>query len=170
MSFLNRKFIPNRVAQFIDRIYSIPLIESIIRHRFIKFGTVGFSGTIVNLAVLYINQEILFKNVCPPEKRLHLSLSGAIFVATLNNFFWNRIWTWSDRDRKSGFGVFLQAGQYFLACGAAIFFQYFFTILLSKYMHYLLSNIISIILAAILAYILNDIWTFTLKKDQKTTK
>ena len=161
---MKRKFISNWMAQFIDRLYSIPIIKSIIRHRFMKFGTVGFSGTIINLAVLYINQEILFNNIYPPEKRLHLSLSGAIFVATLNNFFWNRIWTWGDRDRKSGFGILIQTGQYFLACSVAIFFQYLLTILLSRFMHYLLSNIISIVLAAILAYIINDIWTFALKK------
>ena len=55
--------------------YQLSVIEKIIGHRFIKFGTVGFSGTIVNLAVLYLNQEIVFKGIYPVERRLYLSLS-----------------------------------------------------------------------------------------------
>lgn len=147
----------------IDKIYLVPLIGPIIKHRFLKFGTVGFSGTIVNLIVLYINQEFLFKDICPPEKRLYISLSGAIFVATIHNFLWNRRWTWGDRRGKTRHGFFVQMGQYFLACSLAIVLQFIFTTLFSKFIHYLIANILSIILAAILVYILNDIWTFSLK-------
>ena len=147
----------------IDKIYLIPIIGTIIRHRFIKFGTVGFSGTIVNLVVLYINQEFLFKDIYPPEGRLHLSLSVAIFLATINNYLWNRMWTWGDRKGKAKYGFFIQMGQYFLACGLAIFLQYVFTMLFSCFIHYLIANILSIILAAIFVYILNDIWTFSVK-------
>ena len=142
----------------------LPVIGPIARHRFIKFGTVGFSGTIVNLIALYINQEFLFKGIHPPERRLYLSLSGAIFVATINNFLWNRWWTWGDRKIKAKYTFFVQMGQYFLACGFAIFLQYVFTIALSHFVYYLIANIMSIVLSAIFVYLLNDIWTFSAKK------
>lgn len=131
-----------------------------IQHRFIKFAVVGASGTVVNLVMLYINQEILFKNIYPMERRLMLSLSGAIFLATMNNYLWNRWWTWKDRKGEGRFGFFTQMGQYYLACVLAIFLQYIFTILLSKIIHYLIANIIAITLAAIVVYVINDIWTF----------
>jgi putative flippase GtrA len=55
-------------------------------------------------------------------------------------------------------------GQYYLACGLAIILQYLFTIVVSRYTHYILANIMGIVVAAILAYLLNDIWTFAVRK------
>ena len=146
-----------------NRIFQSP-IRKLLRHRFIKFGTVGASGTVVNLVMLHINQEILLRDISPIETRLKLSLAGAIFLATINNYLWNRIWTWKDRRRKGGYGFFIQMGQYFLACGLAISLQYLFTIIFSRIIHYLIANIISIILAAIFVYIINDIWTFAMRR------
>ncbi|MFC1532346.1 GtrA family protein [Thermodesulfobacteriota bacterium] len=148
----------------VNRILQLPIIGPIIRHRFIKFASVGLSGTVINLVMLHINQEIFLKNIHPFETRLKLSLAGAIFLATINNYLWNRMWTWNDRKRESRYGFFIQMGQYFLACSFAIALQYLFTILFSRIIHYLIANISSIILAAIFVYILNDIWTFTAKK------
>jgi putative flippase GtrA len=54
-------------------------------------------------------------------------------------------------------------GQYFAACGVAIGVQFSFTMLFAQYIHYLIANVFSIILAAVFAYLLNDIWTFSIK-------
>ena len=144
----------------IDRIRELPLLRILIKHRFIRFGTVGLSGTVVNVAVLYVNQSFILTNVYPVEKRLQISLGIAIFIATLNNYLWNRWWTWGDRKRTTESGFFTQMGQYYLACGVAIFLQYLITMLLSQFVHYIIANIISIVLAAIFVYVLNDVWTF----------
>ena len=74
-----------------------PLTVWIFRKRFMKFATVGASGVVVNLAVLYVCQEFLFAFIQAPGIRLNVSLAVAIFVATINNFYWNRFWTWNDR-------------------------------------------------------------------------
>ena len=142
------------------------IIERIVRHRFIKFGIVGSSGTVVNLIVLYINQEILFRAIEPPELRLSMSLAVAIFLATLNNFLWNRSWTWQDRRGKTRHGLFVQIGQYYLASALAIGLQYFFTIFIARMTHYLIANMISILLSAIITYLVNDIWTFAIRKAE----
>jgi putative flippase GtrA len=141
-----------------------PVLDRLIRHRFVKFGTIGFSGTIVNLIVLYLNQEILFRNIYPIETRLNLSLAGAIFLATVNNFLWNRLWTWGDRRGKTKHGFFVQMGQYFLASWLAILIQFGLTNLFAQIIHYLMANIVAIIIAAIFTYIFNDIWTFSINK------
>ena len=148
----------------VERLTGMPLIGAVLRHRFARFGTVGFSGTIVNVAVLYLHQEFLVRAIQPAETRLRFSLAGAIFLATLNNYLWNRAWTWKDREKKTGVGFFVQMGQYFTACGVSISFQYLFTLLLSRLIYYLAANIIAVVLAAVITYVLNDIWTFSVKK------
>ena len=139
-----------------------------LKGRLIKFGTVGFLGTLINLTALYLNQEYVFSWVESVERRLHLSLASAIFLATFSNFAWNRGWTWKDRKEKSGHGLFFQMGQYFLVSGFAIGIQYFGTMTLSKVVHYVLANLLSIGMAALLNYLVNDLWTFASKKSLRT--
>lgn len=69
------------------RISAGSLFRRIFSRRFLKFGTVGASGTVVNLGLLYFAKEHIFTAVQQPELRLNLSLALAIFFATLNNFF-----------------------------------------------------------------------------------
>lgn len=147
-----------------DKILKAHVLGRLIRHRFVKFGTIGFSGTIVNLIVLYLNQEILFRNIYPVETRLNLSLAGAIFLATVNNFLWNRLWTWGDRRGETKHGFFVQMGQYFLASWLSILIQFGLTKLFAQIINYLIANIVAIIIAAIFTYIFNDIWTFSINK------
>jgi dolichol-phosphate mannosyltransferase len=144
----------------------MPVVGTILRHRFTKFGAVGFSGTIVNLAVLFLSQEFLFAGVQPEETRLSYSLALAIFVATINNFLWNRFWTWRDRKGKTRHGFFVQMGQYFLASWLSIALQFVATKIGAHFVHYILANIIAIILAAVVTFVLNDIWTFRVRKTK----
>ena len=69
------------------------------RYRYVKFGIVGASGTVVNLVMLHIGHEYIFNAIEAGYKKPYLSLALAIGLATLNNFTWNRLWTWSDRVR-----------------------------------------------------------------------
>ena len=137
-----------------------PRVARLLKVRFLKFGTVGASGTFVNLGVLYIGQEFLFRAIAQPEMRLNFSLAGAILVATINNFTWNRIWTWQDRPRNQGRSVLVQFGQYALACWVGILLQVVFTKILVVYLHYLVANLIAIVFASVFNFIVNDLWTF----------
>jgi putative flippase GtrA len=150
-------------GKVIQRLSKLPLIGPILRHRFLKFAIVGFSGTIVNLLVLYSCQSFLFRDVYPIDRRLHPSLSIAIFVSTMSNYLLNRMWTWSDRKNTAKYGFFIQMGQFFMASALSILLQYVFTIMLARFMHYLAANVVSIVIAAILAYLLYDMWTFSKK-------
>ncbi len=154
----------------VHKILQLPVLGPIFRHRFIKFGIVGFSGTVLNLFILYTGQEFLFVNILQPQLRLHLSLSGAIFLATIHNYLFNRTWTWGDRKGKTRYGFFIQAGQYFLACGIAIAAQYSITILFAHFIHYLIANISGIVISAVVNYLLNDIWTFAVVFREKPDK
>jgi len=137
------------------------LIKRVFALRFIRFGIVGASGTVVNLGTLYLAQEFLFVGVSPEETRLNLSLALSIFIATINNFAWNRLWTWSDRKRHHTRSLLIQFIQYSMACWVSIAIQFVLTKLMAAELHYLVANLIAIITASISNYFINDRWTFS---------
>ena len=136
------------------------LLRRIWAWRFLKFGIVGASGTVINLGLLYYSREYLFATMQPPELRLNLSLALAIFFATLNNFFWNRKWTWADRKQHYSRPIAVQFGQYTLSCWLSIALQAVFTNLLALHFYYLVANLIAIAMTSVLNFVLNDLWTF----------
>jgi putative flippase GtrA len=146
------------------RIKFASLLRRIFSLRFLKFGTVGVSGIVINQGVLYIAQEYIFHvSHVPGEVNwwgLNMSLGMAIFFATLNNFFWNRLWTWADRKHHYDRPWPVQFGQYTLSCGLSIALQILFTNLMAPHVYYLIANFIAIIFTSVLNFILNDIWTF----------
>lgn len=132
----------------------------VLRWRFVKFGLVGASGVVVNLAVLYAGQEWLFRAVGPERLRLNLALALAIFVATINNFLWNRAWTWHDRKAHVTTPLPFQFGQYALSSWLGIVLQVTFTNVLAHYLHYLAANAVAIVIASVFNFLANDFWTF----------
>lgn len=147
-------------------------IEWLKRFRYIKFGLVGASGTVVNLVVLRLGHEYLFQSFEGPGGKPYASLALAIAVATLNNFTWNRLWTWADRIREyeaanpgaqqtsSLRTLATQFGKYTTASWFGIALQYGLTIWLSHWMHYMLANVIAIVIASVSNFLANDRWTF----------
>jgi len=152
------------------RMHTASLLRRLFSRRFLKFGTVGASGTVVNIGVLYLAQEYVFNTVQSTEIRLNLSLVLAIFLATLNNFFWNRLWTWADRKQHHHRPWLAQFGQYTLACWLSIVLQLLFTNLLAPHFYYQIANLIAIALTSVLNFLLNDIWTFGRVKFAAATK
>lgn len=133
-----------------------------LRHRrFLKFGTVGASGVLVNLAVLTLGKEYLFASFPSARVSLNLSLALAILVATMSNFTGNRHWTWLDRrHHHRDKPLYLHFFQYALACWVGIALQVLFTNILVIFLHYLPANLTAIALAGIFNYLVNDAWTF----------
>jgi putative flippase GtrA len=140
------------------------VLRRILSRRFLKFGTVGVSGIVVNQGVLFLAQEYIF-HVSHVQGEvnwlgLNLSLGIAIFLATLNNFFWNRLWTWADRKQHYDRPWALQFGQYTMSCGLSIALQVMFTNLMAPHIYYIYANFIAIVFTSVLNFVLNDIWTF----------
>jgi dolichol-phosphate mannosyltransferase len=68
----------------------------------LRFGLVGGSGYVVNLAVFAVLSGVFDIH--------HISAAiGAFCVAVINNFWWNRHWTFDARDGHAGF----QAARFF---------------------------------------------------------
>jgi putative flippase GtrA len=143
------------------------------RYRYLKFGIVGASGTVVNLVMLHLGHEYLFAELEAAYNKPYFSLALAICLATLNNFTWNRLWTWSDRVKTLEEGevaevekgvslrlLGMEFGQYVTASAFGSGLQYVLTLLLSGSMDYRLANVLAIIAASVSNFLANDRWTF----------
>jgi putative flippase GtrA len=124
---------------------------------------------VVNLAVLHFGHEYLFSAIESSYQKPYLSLALAITLATINNFTWNRLWTWSDRVKMLEAGeaqpvslrlLGKEFGQYVTASGFGSALQYGLTLLLSGSMDYRLANIVAIVAASVSNFLANDRWTF----------
>lgn len=135
-------------------------LQPMVRWRFIKFGVVGASGTVVNLAVLYFAQEFLFSWIADFHDRLNYSIALAITVATISNFYWNRRLTWRDRKHEVHHSALFLFSKYVMAAGLAIVLQSLLTKWLALYMHYLLANVLAIVLSSVCNFVANDRMTF----------
>ena len=128
--------------------------------RFIKFGLVGASGTVVNIAVLYLAQEHLLRHIADFHSRLNYSIALAITVATISNFYWNRRLTWRDRRRSARHSVLVLFFKYVMAAALSIVIQSLLTKWLALHLHYLIANLIAIALASVVNFVANDRLTF----------
>ena len=141
-----------------------PRLQHITRWRFIKFGLVGASGTVINVVVLYAAQEFLFRNIEDFHQRLNYSIALAITLATISNFYWNRRLTWRDRRQGASPSALLLFGKYVAAAGLSIVLQSLLTKWLALHMHYILANIAAIALASVCNFVANDRLTFRRSK------
>jgi putative flippase GtrA len=120
----------------------------------VKFCTVGASGYVVNLCVFAVCVELLDAH--------HLVAATAAFsVAVLNNFWWNRHWTFRARSGRPGF----QAARFFMVSIAAFLFAAGILELLVSVagLPELPAQALSIIAATPLNFIGNKMWSFRIE-------
>ena len=135
-------------------------LQPMARWRFIKFGAVGASGTVINIAVLYACQEFLFLQIADFHARLNYSIAIAIMLATISNFYLNRRLTWRDRQYEASAGVMVLFFKYVAAAGVSIAIQSVMTKSLSLYLHYIVANLVAIGVSSIFNFVANDRLTF----------
>lgn len=119
---------------------------------FFKFAVVGFIGTVINLAVLYSLTEFFGVYYL-------LSAFFAFIIAVVNNFVWNKIWTFKE---NVGYKTIRKFGQFLfvsvIALGVNLSFLYLFTEMLGIY--YLFSQIFAIAISLMVNFVGNKFWTF----------
>jgi putative flippase GtrA len=130
------------------------------RHNWVqlaKFCLVGGSGYVVNLAVFAAAVELA--NVH------HLvAATLAFIVAVLNNFWWNRHWTFAARQGHAGF----QAARFFaVSVGAFVVAAAILEVLVSQTgTPEIVAQAISIVAATPLNFIGNKMWSFGLRSSR----
>jgi putative flippase GtrA len=117
----------------------------------VKFCAVGGSGYVVNLAVFAAAVELA---------NLHhlIAATSAFVVAVLNNFWWNRHWTFGAREGHAGF----QAARFFaVSTGAFVAAAALLELLVnSAGLPEIPSQAISIVAATPLNFVGNKMWSF----------
>ena len=136
-------------------------LQLMARLRFVKFGVVGASGTVINIAVLYACQEFLLLHIADFHARLNYSIGIAITLATISNFYFNRRLTWRDRQVEASPPVLVLFFKYVAAAGVSIAIQSVMTKTLSLYLHYILANLVAIGLSSVFNFVANDRLTFS---------
>jgi len=120
----------------------------------LKFCAVGASGYVVNLCVFAL---------CVEGIGMHhlLAATVAFVVAVMNNFWWNRHWTFRARSGHAGF----QAARFFtVSVVAFLFAASILEVLVSvAEMPELPAQAISIVVATPLNFIGNKMWSFALE-------
>jgi len=116
-----------------------------------KFGVVGATGYVVNLAVFGVLVELLGVHHIP-------GAIGAFCVAVMNNFFWNRHWTFRATEGHAGF----QAARFFAVSLVALGVNLIALSLLVDVAGAaeLPSQALAVALAMPVNFIGNKLWTF----------
>jgi dolichol-phosphate mannosyltransferase len=117
----------------------------------LKFGIVGGSGYLINLAVF---------SVLAGDMGLHhlVAAVGAFCVAVANNFLWNRYWTFEPGDGHPAF----QAARFFAVSLAALLINLaVLEVLISgASMGDLAAQAIAVAVAMPFSFLGNKLWTF----------
>jgi putative flippase GtrA len=118
-----------------------------------KFLLVGASGYVVNLAVFTFSLKVLSVH--------HIAAATLAFlVAVMNNFWWNRHWTFGAGDGHAGF----QAARFFAVSVVAFLFQLALLELLISPggLPKILAQAVSLVLATPVNFLGNKMWSFRL--------
>jgi putative flippase GtrA len=115
-----------------------------------QFGLVGASGYLINLAVFALFNELL-----------HIHYIGAAIlafgVAVMNNFWWNRHWTFDAKHGHAGF----QAARFFTVSVLALVVNLIaLRLLVNGGMSELPAQAISVAIAMPFNFVGNKLWTF----------
>jgi putative flippase GtrA len=117
----------------------------------VRFGLVGGSGYLINLAVFALLRGDL---------GLHQALAavGAFCVAVTSNFFWNRHWTFAATDGHAGF----QAARFFaVSIGAlAVNLIILEALVMATSLGDLSAQAIAVAVAMPFNFLGNKLWTF----------
>jgi putative flippase GtrA/branched-subunit amino acid transport protein AzlD len=130
------------------------------RQRFLRFGIVGVSGVAINMTTLVVAPLTVFAWVPNPGLRINLALMLGISLGLTNNFYWNRRWTWKDRDRTQQTPLWSQYLDYWGANWPGIVIQATLTNLLALALPLLVANALAIGVACVVNFLLNDLWAY----------
>lgn len=117
----------------------------------VRFGLVGASGYVVNLAVFTLA-------VHPLALHYRAAAVMAFLISVANNFWWNRHWTFAARDGHAGF----QAARFFVVSVLAFLFSLGVLSLLVEVaaLPEVLAQALAIVAATPLSFLGQKLWSF----------
>jgi len=120
--------------------------------KFVKFGTVGFSGLAVDFGITWL---------CKEKLRIHRYVSSSLgfLVATGTNYVLNRYWTFHDQDPE----YILQFGKFFLIATVGLALSNTIIYLLSERLkwNFYLAKACAVVIVSFWNFFANYLYTFT---------
>jgi dolichol-phosphate mannosyltransferase len=116
----------------------------------VRFGAVGATGYVVNLAVFALLVH---------GASVHFQAAAVVawLVAVLNNFWWNRHWTFGAGDGHAGF----QAARFFVVSFVAFLASFaILTLLVHAGMAKVPAQAVAIVAATPMNFLGNKLWSF----------
>ena len=122
--------------------------------QFFKYCVVGISGTFIDLALLYSFVEFAHLNV-------FIATTLSFLVAVINNYTWNKVWTFKDRSTKYS----KQFLQFFLvSCtGLALTLSFMYIFINIIGIWYMIAKALTSLLVLTWNFLANKYWTFSTK-------
>ena len=119
-----------------------------------KFGIVGLTGVVVNLALLALLLMVGLSG--------YIALFFAIIVAILNNFLWNDLWTFRDSPRRTVTSVWERLWSFYTVSAGGAVINYGVAVLLSHFigMKIDLADLIGILIGFIRNFLVNRRFTW----------
>ena len=119
--------------------------------RFVRFGIVGVSGTLIDFGVTWLCKEKLHWNK-------YLSNSIGFLLAATNNYTWNRLWTFESQNSE----IFREYGSFVLIALIGLGLNNFVTWLLHEKAHwnFYLSKLVAVGVVVIWNFSMNYVFTF----------
>jgi dolichol-phosphate mannosyltransferase len=120
----------------------------------IKFSTVGGIGVLLNLEIVYALVEYLSIDY-------RISATASFFIVAINNFFWNKIWSFRDR-RTAPRVVGRQLARYVLTSLVSLAINLaVLTSLVELFgIYYLAAQLMAIAVAVTANFTVNSRWVF----------
>lgn len=116
----------------------------------LRFGVVGASGYVINLAVFALAAG-------PLDLHHRVAATAAFLVAVTNNFGWNRHWTFRARDGHAGF----QAARFLaVSVGAFLLALGILELLVAAGTAALAAQAVAIVCATPMNFLGNRLWSF----------
>jgi putative flippase GtrA len=114
----------------------------------VKFGVVGASGYVINLAVF---SALLGWGA-------HVAAAISFIVSAASNYWWNRHWTFAGQ--KGSFA--LQGMRFYIVSAVAFAFNQLWLVVFIDLLHWreVLSQAIAIVLVTPLNFLGNKLWSF----------
>ncbi len=123
-------------------------------HQIVKHFSVGVSGYIINISVVFALVELVGAHYL-------LSAFFAYIIAISNNFLWNKRWTFCDKcvDYKTQYSKYFVVSLMSLVFNLAIL-----TLLVEVFgLWYLFAQTIAILIVGINTFLWNKFWVFRKK-------
>lgn len=120
--------------------------------KFLKFGTVGFSGLLLDFGVTYVAKEKLLWNK-------YIANSLGFILASASNYYLNRIWTFNSQDPEIGW----QFSKFLVVALVGLLLNNFIIYILTERLrfNFYVAKFFAIVIVFFWNFSINYLYTFT---------